>query len=87
MVSVTRARARAGNERARCGGRAQGARSMARIRHRGQVFRGYGGSFRKLETLSGFLIRPYRSPHNHRRERERSLTRVALAPAEVRVFH
>jgi len=40
---VIRARARA---REMSGGRTQGARSMARIRHRGQVFRGYGAAAR-----------------------------------------
>lgn len=56
-----------------------------RIRHRGQVFRGYGAarSFRKLETLSGLLIQRYRAPHNHRRERGRSFTSVALALAPL----
>lgn len=28
----------------------------------------YGGSFRKLETLSGFLIRSYRTSHNRSRK-------------------
>lgn len=52
-----------------------------------QVFCGYGaggGSFRKLETLS-WLSHPqsYRSSRNHRRERGRSFTSVALVLAEV----